>query len=54
MKELWLPDSETQVTVQDGKVTVWDTMKMTLRPVAKPTGFVELERDPRLDTGTPT
>lgn len=37
--EIWLPKSETKVTVADGKVIVWEEMLMTLRPISKPTGF---------------
>lgn len=39
-KEIWLPSSETKVQVTtDGKVTVWDEMTMTLRPLKPKTGF---------------
>jgi hypothetical protein len=37
-KNIWLPKSETKVTVQDGKVTVWEEMTLKLYPVQK-TGF---------------
>lgn len=38
-KEIWLPESETKVTISDGEVTVWDEMKMTLKPLSPPIGF---------------
>jgi hypothetical protein len=40
-KEIWLPASETKVTVDsDGKLRVWEEMVMSLKPLGtKPTGF---------------
>lgn len=38
-KELWLPKTETRVSVVDGKVEVRDEIVMELKPVQKPTGF---------------
>lgn len=40
MKEIWVPKSETNVTVQDGKVWVTETMKMSPKPIeTQKTGF---------------
>jgi len=36
---MWLPVTETKVTVSEGKVTVWDEIKMEKRLVPKPAGF---------------
>ena len=39
-KQIWVPVSETKVTVSDGKVTIWDEIKMELKAVDQPkTGF---------------
>ena len=39
-KEIWLPVSETKVTVSDGNVRVWDEMTMQPKIILKPkTGF---------------
>ena len=39
-KEIWLPKTETKVTVtEDGTVTVWDEMLMELKPLKPQTGF---------------
>jgi hypothetical protein len=38
-KEIWLPITETRVTVVDGKVKTWHEMKMTPHAVSTPTGF---------------
>lgn len=39
-KNIWLPKSETKVTVdQKGRVNVWDEMVMELKPISSPTGF---------------
>ncbi len=43
-KEIWLPDSTTHVSVQDGKVKVWDTMVMSPKPINKKSlGFNEIK-----------
>ncbi len=34
-KEIWLPDSETHVTVEDGRVRIWETMTMTKQSLQK-------------------
>ena len=39
-KQIWLPITETKVTVNNGVVTTWEEMKMTPHPVSNPTGFV--------------
>lgn len=46
-KEIWLPKSETRVIVDDeGKVTLWDSMVMELKPIrATDAGFVIEKRD---------
>jgi hypothetical protein len=44
-KEIWLPITETKVTVQDGKVTTWHEMKMTPHAVSTPTGFQKPKDD---------
>jgi hypothetical protein len=44
-KEIWLPISETKVTVVDGKVKTWDEMKMTPHSVSTPIGFQSAEED---------
>jgi hypothetical protein len=36
---MWLPVSETKVTVNNGEVHVWDEMTMEKRLVQKPPGF---------------
>lgn len=41
-KVIWLPKSETSVRITDGKVQVWEDMKMTPHALGKRTGF----RDP--------
>ena len=39
-KDIWLPVSETKVTVSEGNIRVWDEMTMRPQPIAKPqTGF---------------
>lgn len=40
--EMWLPTTETKVTVVDGEVRVWDEMTMEKRLVQKPVGFPSL------------
>jgi hypothetical protein len=41
-KTIWLPVSETKVTVKDGDVTVVDEMTMRPRPIGRPQpGFGE-------------
>lgn len=42
--ELWLPTSQTKVTVIDGEVKVWDEMNMEKRIIQKPAGFVKEEK----------
>jgi hypothetical protein len=37
--ELWLPTTETKVTVVEGQVTVWDEMTMEKRNIKQPFGF---------------
>jgi hypothetical protein len=45
-KDIWLPISETKVTIVDGKVKTWEEMKMTLHSVSTPTGFqISKEKD---------
>lgn len=34
-KEIWLPDSQTHVLVEDGRVKIWDTMTMTKQSLEK-------------------
>ena len=34
-KEIWLPDSQTHVVVEDGRVKIWDTMTMTKQLLTK-------------------
>ncbi len=39
-KVIWVPTSETHVTVRDGQVTIAEHMTMTPKPVEQPkTGF---------------
>ena len=41
-KEIWLPSSETKVTVDsEGKMYVWEEMVMTLKPLNQSSGFGE-------------
>lgn len=41
-KEIWLPTTQTKVTVtQEGTVTVWDEMTMERTNVHKPAGFTQ-------------
>lgn len=35
-KDIWLPDSQTHVMVEDGKLRIWDTMTMTKQSLNKP------------------
>lgn len=45
-KEIWLPDSETHVVVQDGKIKIWDSMIMTKTGLTKSTfGFDKDKKD---------
>lgn len=43
IKQIWLPKSETKVTVDtDGVLHVWEEMVMSLKTInVKPTGFIE-------------
>ena len=45
-KDIWLPKTETRVSVVEGKVTVWDEMVMELKSVGKPTGFSPPKPEP--------
>ena len=36
-KDIWLPDSQTHVMIEDGKVKIWDTMTMTKQSLNKST-----------------
>lgn len=38
-KEIWVPQTTTSVTVQDGKVTFSEQMTMVVRPIKPRTGF---------------
>lgn len=42
--EMWLPKTQTKVTVVDGAVKVWDEMTMEKRLIKKPTGFKQKEK----------
>ncbi len=46
-KEIWLPKSETHVTVDaEGTVSLWDTMVMELKPLkGGKTGFDQKKDD---------
>ena len=34
-KDIWLPDSKTHVTVEDGEIRIWDSMIMTRQNLNK-------------------
>jgi len=34
-KEIWLPDSKTHVSIEDGKIRIWDTIIMTKEDLNK-------------------
>lgn len=44
-KEIWLPDSETHVIVENGEVKIWDTMTMTKKELNKKLLGFNLERE---------
>lgn len=45
-KEIWLPDSETRVIVEDGKIKIWDSIIMTKMGLNKSTfGFDKEKKD---------
>lgn len=48
-KEIWVPKSETRVTVRDGVVTPWQEMSFAPKPVSSPTaGFAaQATKEPR-------
>jgi hypothetical protein len=37
--DIWLPESEMTVTIQDGQVYIRESMVMVARPVTRPVGF---------------
>lgn len=37
--KIWLPASTTKVTIENGKVKVWDEIEMALRPIKQDAGF---------------
>lgn len=46
--QIWVPKTETQVTVVDGHMTIVEHMKMELKPVTRSTGFgglTEMEKE---------
>ena len=47
-KEIWLPKSETRVTIDDeGNLSMWESMVMELKPLkeqSQTTGFSDLKK----------
>jgi len=44
-KEIWLPDSETHVTMHDGKIKIWDSIIMTKSDLNKSSFGFEKDKE---------
>ena len=47
--EIWIPTSQMHVTVEEGKVSIKETMTMEKRKVKKTAGFSEKSKDAVVD-----
>lgn len=46
MKEIWLPETKTHVTIEDGNIRIWDSMVMTSQKLNKKSiGFDEQKEE---------
>lgn len=43
MKQIWVPMSETRVRVENGKVKIWEDMKMISREIDTKFGFYQAD-----------
>ncbi len=48
-KQIWLPDSKTHVTVEDGHVKIWDSMVMIRKDLNKSNFGFKQEKDDELE-----
>lgn len=49
MKQIWVPMSETRVRVENGKVKIWEDMKMISKEIDTKFGFYQADDEEKSD-----